>query len=287
MGRWLAAHHRALPDAGAAGANRDVGVGHERGHLVAVHRKVQPTVGGRKFRELREAGRICADHHIEAHASQRRKDQPNEPRGVPAQVREAQRDQGALHRHMLGAAAERPSPGGGELRPHEGVGGSGQHGGVIRDQTAVGLGLAAIARIGQEVTGVRPVGQIVDHREPAPVDPQPRLERLADAVMINHDHPGLEEVGHMSGVGEEAVEVLGVADGKQGQARPSEASEQGGRGARLHEGAFGPPAGQRPRQRHAAHDVTASHLGARIGEEEDALGALTVHGIALGGIGAT
>ena len=90
--------------------------------------------------------------------------------------------------------------------------------------------------------------------------------------MVDDDEVGLEAIGEIPAVTDQVAQALRLHHRQQRLRRPAETAQDRRRAAGFDEGALGPALDQRPGQGQAAHDVAAAHLGAGVGEEQDARG---------------
>jgi len=167
------------------------------------------------------------------------------------------------------------------------VAGAEAHGAVARDQRVVVLAPAAVAGVDQQLDAMRPIGEVVDRHQPPAQPSQQILPGGIDPVMVDDDDIGQKAARDIGGVIDLLAQSLGVGHGQKTMRGPVEAAQDGGRGARLDEGAGRAALRQRPGQGEAAHHMPAADLGPGVGEEQDAWRVRQAHGVALGENGAT
>ncbi len=208
---------------------------------------------------------LAADHHVHLQPLQQRLQRIQHPTGEATQVHQPERDEQLARRRVRTAGLQCPGPGCRVVRSQQRVGGAGQHRRARGRERRIVPRLAAQGRVDQQPAMVGPIGQVIDGGDGQAEMP---FRLGAQTIMVDHDQ-----------VRRPARRPLpcGVHQGMQRTRRHRQALDPGIRenlqqrchGWRRDHGAGRAQVQQRARQRQAAHDVSAPHPWAAIGQEQD------------------
>ncbi len=233
--------------------------------MAGVDVKADTGIAGRQVLQPRQTLGLAADHHLDLQPAQHGLQKVEDAAGDPLQVHQPERHQQPPRLRLRTPCAERAAP---HLRVggrQQGIGGSRQDDGARRRQRRIVQSLAAQRGVDQQAAPMRPVGEIVDHRQGRA---QEALLVGAQLVMVHHYRIRAPRRRRLAGGVDQAVQRP-LCERQTFQPAICERVQHGpGRGCRDH-GAGRTEIQQRPGQRQAAHDVAASDRRAEISQEED------------------